>query len=139
MTTRTVQEIKVSEVRELLKSGVTRFRADDEGYGSIEEKYSLSPAGVRRLFQNEYLKGLKTIVPEFILVVDVDDRPAAEDIEETPDELHEIQAVHDAIFAEPTARANALAAMAQQIENEIEKVEAEDAIPKEDSLSDLFK
>lgn len=162
--TRTVPEIRVSEVRELLKNGVTRFRADDEGYGSIEERYALSPAGVRRLFQNEYLKGLKTVMPEFTLIVDVDDAPAPEDIEETPEEVHEVQALRDAMFAPPQVdvptyrtalrpedAAVLFAKLAQEAEDAIEKVESEDAItfgnavdeaimnPKEDSISDLFR
>lgn len=79
MTTRQIPEIKASEVRDLLKNGVTRFKADDEGFGSIEEKYNLTQAGVRRLFQNEELKGLKTIVPEFTYINDI---PAEEVLEE---------------------------------------------------------
>jgi len=102
-TTRTVPEIRASEVIDALQNGVTRFKADDEGYGSIEEKYGLSPAGVRRLFKNETLKGLKTIMPEFTFVNDVtaeeeevledDLNPydAASYIEEIPEEVHEAQ------------------------------------------------
>lgn len=84
MTTRQIPEIRASEVRDLLKNGVTRFKADDEGFGSIEEKYNLTQAGVRRLFQNEELKGLKTIFPEFTYINDI---PAEEVVveEEAPD------------------------------------------------------
>lgn len=91
---RTVPEIRASEVIESLQNGVTRFKADDEGYGSIEEKYALSPAGVRRLFKNDTLKGLKTIMPEFTFVNDVEASSTPEDIEETPDEVHEAQVAH---------------------------------------------
>lgn len=138
MTTRTVQEIKVSEVRELLKAGVTRFRADDEGFGSIEERYNLSPAAVRRLFQNEYLKGLKTIVPEFILVVDVDDTPI-EDIEETPDEVHEAEVLARGSFAVPESEGETLSRFFPKLGSESPDSPKDVVDPKEDLVEDLFK
>lgn len=74
-TRRTVPRITGTEIVALLKQGFTRFAADDCGFGSIEVRYNLTPAGVRRLFQNESLKGLKTSIPEFEFV---DDLPAEE-------------------------------------------------------------
>lgn len=108
MTTRQVQEIRASEVRELLKQGVTRFRADDEGFGSIEEKYNLTPAGVRRLFQNEELKGLKTIVPEFVYINDI---PAGEsEVEDAVEELPAtMQEVYDEMVKKEEEKMAALA------------------------------
>lgn len=68
-----VPQIKISEVMTLLKQGYTRFAEDNIGFGSLQEHYSLSQADIRRIFQHEKLKGLKTIAPTFELIDDVTD------------------------------------------------------------------
>jgi len=71
-----VQRIDADEVLKLLKEGYTRYRKDDKGYGSIQEKYNLSHSAVIRLFKTPSLKFKKTVVPGFVL-----ERPNAEEFD----------------------------------------------------------
>jgi len=69
-------QITVSGVLEDLQNGYTRTKADKQYQGdgkSIQEKYGLNKSDVSRLFQNEKLKGRKTIgarPPAFVLTDD---------------------------------------------------------------------
>lgn len=47
-----------------LKNGYTRFKKDDKGFGSIEEKYGLTVNEVKELFQTPSLKARKTAEPK---------------------------------------------------------------------------
>lgn len=47
-----------------LRNGYTRFKKDDKGFGSIEEKYGLTVNEVKELFQVDSLKARKTIAPK---------------------------------------------------------------------------
>ncbi len=67
-----VPEIKITEVISLLKKGYSRYRKDNKGYGSIQEKYGLSVNQIKELFSHEGLKGLKTKLPGIKVI---DDRP----------------------------------------------------------------
>lgn len=56
--------IHVTTVINQLKSGVTRTKADklyNPQVGSIEEIYGLTPPQVKLLFENEKLKGIRTV------------------------------------------------------------------------------
>lgn len=72
-------QVKVSEVLSLLKKGYTRYEKDNAdnpaAKGSIQAHYGLTASAVKDVFQNEHLKGKKTILPKenpFILVDDLD-------------------------------------------------------------------
>lgn len=58
------KQVKLSEVLELFKKGVARYKKDDKGMGSIEEKYSLTTAECIKLFSEPVLKGKKVILPK---------------------------------------------------------------------------
>ena len=70
-------KITVSAVLQYLKDGYTRTKDDKQYQGdgkSIQEKYGLTKIDVSRLFQNDKLKGRKTITektPAFILEDDI--------------------------------------------------------------------
>lgn len=138
---RTVPAISISEVRSLLKKGYTRLADDDEGFGSIQEHYNISVAGVRNLFKSEYLKGLKTVFPEFELIIDVDDIPIVEDdeIAEIPDEVH---AMGDLIRANE-ARSDIFEELAKAVSPHMDHERASSLFagyPKGEVISeDLFK
>lgn len=69
-------QIKVSEIKEFLKNGVTRTTADkhyNPNIGSLEEKYGVSADDIKQLFRNPVLKGLKVTPyrePVFSLIDD---------------------------------------------------------------------
>jgi hypothetical protein len=71
------KQVKLSEVVELLKSGFTRYKKDDKGSGSIEEKLSLTPAEAKELFKHPKLVGLKTRPVTLQIVDDLADRTTA--------------------------------------------------------------
>jgi len=52
-------QVTIKQLMNDLENGLTRYRKDDFGNGSIEEKYNLTKAQVARIFKNEKLKGLK--------------------------------------------------------------------------------
>ena len=59
-TTTVKLQISKASIKEDLKNGLSRYKKDDFGNGSIEDKYGLTPAQVLRIFKNPELKGLKT-------------------------------------------------------------------------------
>lgn len=56
--------ISTKEVAKLLKEGYTRYKKDDKGYGSIQEKYDLSGLEVVELFTTPSIKYMKTVLPK---------------------------------------------------------------------------
>lgn len=66
------REIKIPEVIELLKKGYTRYKKDDKGFGSIQEKYDLSFSEVRELFSYDKLRGVKTKTPSRLKIIDTE-------------------------------------------------------------------
>lgn len=67
------KQIKVTEVRDLLKQGYYRLAKDDIGYGSIEAYYGLTPGDVTELFKHPKLRSLKTRIPSFVVVDDTEE------------------------------------------------------------------
>ena len=68
-----VKQIKISELVKDLKSGVTRWKKDDLGFGSIEEKYDLDFKDMKQITSHPKLKGIRTVIPTLILIDDLDD------------------------------------------------------------------
>jgi hypothetical protein len=63
---KTIPVIDPKEILDLIKSGYSRFKKDDEGFGSIQEKYNLSDSDVKRLFRHPLLRFKKTSIPGFV-------------------------------------------------------------------------
>lgn len=63
-TNQQVMSLTTSGVLADLKNGYTRFKKDDKGYGSIEEKYGLTVDEVKEVFKLDSLKARKTAVPK---------------------------------------------------------------------------
>jgi hypothetical protein len=70
-------EIEVTEVNltektilEYLNSGLTWYKKDDVGYGSIEEKYSANPSQIAIIRKHPSFKGVKTKVTIFNIIKD---------------------------------------------------------------------
>lgn len=68
-----MREISIREVLNHLENGVTRVK-DSAGYdpaiGSIQEKYELSVAEVKEMFQHPLLKNKKTKPPKSFKLID---------------------------------------------------------------------
>jgi hypothetical protein len=65
-----VKRIVPKEVLELLSKGYTRYKKDDLGYGSIQEKYNLNTAECKDLFSRPFIKGVKTKTPSLLIIED---------------------------------------------------------------------
>lgn len=83
-----LKEIKVSEVLLHLKNGVTRWKKEDLGFGSLEEIYDLSFTEVKELINHPKIKGVKTKIPTLKII---DDITSEETIEETDVETTKIE------------------------------------------------
>ena len=77
-----LKTIKVSEVLNSLKSGVTRWKKEDLGFGSIEEKFDLTFTEMKELMNHPKIRGVKTKIPTLRIIDDVE-------TEETPEETTE--------------------------------------------------
>lgn len=75
------KRIKPADVLALLKSGYTRYRKDDAGFGNLQDHYSLTGVEVKRLCQHDLLKKKKTVFPGF--VIDEDESEEAVGVEDS--------------------------------------------------------
>jgi hypothetical protein len=101
-----MEPITTSGILKDLKSGYTRFKKDDKGYGSIEEKYGLTVDEVKELFKLDSLKARKTAEPKRKLEI-IDDLaqptnitvPRAEVVAITPGSIgtFELPSISDAL------------------------------------------
>lgn len=98
MDTSAKNQVSIKQLMNDLSNGMTRYKKDDFGNGSIEEKYNLTQAQVARIFKHDKLKGLKVkgktrIKDEFELIDDVVMEEAVIESEFTPvEETEEVDA-----------------------------------------------
>lgn len=77
-----MKEIKVSEVLNHLKNGVTRWKKENLGFGSLEEIYGLTFTEVKELIDHPKIKGVKTKIPTMKIIDDTDGEPTTEETTE---------------------------------------------------------
>ena len=68
-----IKKVVLSQVLEDLKNGLTRWKADDIGFGSLEKKYNLQRSEMIELLAHPKIKGVETRIPTFIIVDDLED------------------------------------------------------------------
>lgn len=78
-----LKEIRISELINDLKSGITRYKKEDLGFGSIEEKYSLTFTELRQIIAHPKLKGIRVSIPSYILIDDTEDQEEDSEVYET--------------------------------------------------------
>lgn len=69
------KKITLSQVVEDLKSGLTKWKKDDIGFGSIESKYNLQIHEALELFNNSKIKNREHTIPTFVIIDDLPDEP----------------------------------------------------------------
>ena len=72
MATRNV-ELSLKGLLEDLDNGMTWYKRDDQGYGSIQEKYSAKDFDIAKLRLNPKLKDVETNITIFNLIDDTDE------------------------------------------------------------------
>lgn len=80
------KEVVLSQVIEDLASGLTKWKKDDIGFGSLEKKYNLTNQEAIELFSHPKIKNIESRIPTFVIV---DDLPE-EEIEATIEVAQEV-------------------------------------------------
>lgn len=73
------KKVELSQVKEDLLNGLTKWKKDDIGFGSLEKKYSLTFEQMIKLINHPKVEKIETRIPTFIIIDDLEDLP-----EETP-------------------------------------------------------
>lgn len=73
------KRVKLSVIKEDLYNGLTKWKKDDIGFGSLEKKYSLTLSEMVELTANPKVKAMETRIPTFVIE---DDLPE-EEVERT--------------------------------------------------------
>lgn len=65
-----LKEIKISEVLNHLQNGVTKWKKEDLGFGSLEAIYNLTLTEANELFGHSKVKNAKTKIPTMKIIDD---------------------------------------------------------------------
>ena len=68
-----MKEIKISEVLNYLKNGVTRWDKENVGFGSLEKIYDLTSTEMKELMDHPKIKGVRTKIPTFRIIDDTEE------------------------------------------------------------------
>lgn len=90
------KKISIPEVLDLMKKGYTRYKKDDEGFGSIQEHYGLTAVEMAEVSRHPKLKGIKTKFPSRIRLID-DEEPKKD--KEPQDEPTPQRPAEDDVFS----------------------------------------
>lgn len=66
-----IKEVSLAQVKEDLNNGLTKWKKDDIGFGSLEKKYNLTNIEAIELFGHSKIKGVETRIPTFIIIDDL--------------------------------------------------------------------
>lgn len=72
------KKVVLSQIVEDLKAGLTRWKKDDIGFGSLEKKYNLQIPEMVELLAHPKIKNVETKIPTFIIVDDLMEEPIEE-------------------------------------------------------------
>jgi hypothetical protein len=78
MSDKMTKTVVLSQVVEDLHNGLTKWKKDDLGFGSLEKKYNLSQSECIRLFGHPKIVNVESKIPTFIIEDDLPGEPALE-------------------------------------------------------------
>lgn len=82
------KKVILSEILEDLNNGLTKWKKDDIGFGSIEKKYSLTLPEMITLMAHPKIKDVESRIPNFVIVDDLEDLVDVEEpVQETKIEI----------------------------------------------------
>lgn len=67
------KKVSLSQVLEDLNQGLTKWKKDDIGFGSLEKKYNLLPQEAVQLFAHPKIVGVESKIPTFVIIDDIPD------------------------------------------------------------------
>jgi len=82
-----VKSVSLSAIKEDLNNGLTKWKKDDIGFGSIEKKYNLLTNEAVELFSHPRVKTMETRIPTFIIVDDLPEDEIIKGLPELPKNL----------------------------------------------------
>lgn len=77
-----IKTVKLSQIKEDLLSGLTRWKKDDIGFGSIEKKYGLTIAECVKLFAHPKLEKVESMIPVFLIEDDLEEEVVTQSVSE---------------------------------------------------------
>lgn len=83
------KSVTLSAVLEDLSQGLTKWKKDDIGYGSIEKKYNLTIDEAMELFNHPKIKNVEHKVPKFTIIDDLPQTKAISKKSITVEEVEE--------------------------------------------------
>jgi len=99
-----VKKISLSTIVEDLSNGLTKWKKDDIGFGSLEKKYNLTPTEAVQLFAHPKIKDVETRIPTFVII---DDIPGTEETVNTNTESGISKAPETRVEVAPVIKAEA--------------------------------
>jgi hypothetical protein len=73
MSDKMTKQVTLTQVVEDLRSGLSRWKKDDIGFGSLEKKYNLTLQEAIQLFAHPKIKDVESRIPTFVIVDDLPD------------------------------------------------------------------
>jgi len=104
-----VKSVTLSTIKEDLNNGLTKWKKDDIGFGSIEKKYNLLTNEAIELFGNPKVKKMETRIPTFIIVDEVPEEEPIKGLPELSENLVKpvVQAKIEVVTKKPTPQIQA--------------------------------
>lgn len=88
-----IKEVSLAQVKEDLNNGLTKWKKDDIGFGSLEKKYNLTMSEMIELLNHPRVKLMETRIPTFKII---------DDLKEEAIEVHSYRAIPEATLAVET-------------------------------------
>lgn len=97
-----IKQLSLSAIAEDLNNGLTKWKKDDIGFGSIEKKYNLLTNEAIELFGHPKVKKMETRIPTFIIVDDLPEEESNNEIE-TPQAVLAVEPIEKSVVPVQTA------------------------------------
>lgn len=76
------KKVTLSSVKDDLSRGMTKWKKDDIGFGSIEKKHNLLPEELIQLLGHPKVKLMETRIPTFVILDDLEEEEAFQPVPE---------------------------------------------------------
>jgi hypothetical protein len=77
------KKVNLAQIKEDLLNGLTRWKKDDIGFGSLEKKYNLTVPEMVQLLAHPKIKNIDSRIPTFVIVDDIPDEVITPTIQES--------------------------------------------------------
>lgn len=74
MEDKMIKRVNLSQIKEDLNNGMTKWKKDDIGFGSLEKKYNLTQSEMIKLLAHPKVEKMETKIPTFIIEDDLQEQ-----------------------------------------------------------------